>query len=70
MPTIRTDDGVDLHYVRRGDGDPVILLHGWPGFWYEWRRVVFPLAEGADVVVHLAFLIFGGGSFANELRPR
>jgi pimeloyl-ACP methyl ester carboxylesterase len=43
-------DGVDLHYVRRGDGDPVILLHGWPGFWYDWRRVVFPLAEGADVV--------------------
>ncbi len=43
-------DGVDLHYVRRRSGDPVILLHGWPGFWYDWRRVFFPIAEEADVV--------------------
>jgi pimeloyl-ACP methyl ester carboxylesterase len=38
-------DGVRLHYVRRGRGEPVVLLHGWPGFWYDWRRVVVPLAE-------------------------
>lgn len=43
-------DGIGLHYVRRGRGDTVVLMHGWPGFWYDWRRVVFPLAEGADVV--------------------
>ena len=23
-------NGVNLHYVRRGGGDPVVLLHGWP----------------------------------------
>ena len=38
-------NGVNLHYVRRGGGDPVVLLHGWPGFWYDWRRVLFPLSE-------------------------
>lgn len=43
-------DGVDLHYVRRGSGEPVVLLHGWPGFWYDWRRVFFPLAKQADVI--------------------
>jgi pimeloyl-ACP methyl ester carboxylesterase len=43
-------DGVRLHYVRRGRGEPVVLLHGWPGFWYDWRRVVVPLAEEADVI--------------------
>ena len=42
--------GVRLHYVRRGRGEPVVLLHGWPGFWYDWRRVVVPLAEEADVI--------------------
>ena len=41
-------EGVRLHYVRRGHGEAVVLLHGWPGFWYDWRRVVFPLSEGAD----------------------
>jgi pimeloyl-ACP methyl ester carboxylesterase len=33
-----------LHYVRLGRGDPLLLLHGWPGFWYDWRRVLPPLA--------------------------
>jgi len=32
-----TVDGVRLHYVRQGRGVPVILLHGWPGFWYASR---------------------------------
>ena len=29
---------VSLHYVTAGDGEPVVLLHGWPSTWYEWRR--------------------------------
>jgi pimeloyl-ACP methyl ester carboxylesterase len=43
-------DGVRLHYVRRGDGEPVVLLHGWPGFWYDWRHVVVPLAQVSDAI--------------------
>jgi pimeloyl-ACP methyl ester carboxylesterase len=50
--------GVRLHYVRRGRGEPVVLLHGWPGFWYDWRHVVIPLAEEADVIA-LDFRGFG-----------
>ena len=39
-------DGLDLHYVRRGHGSrAVLLLHGWPGFWYDWRRVLPRLAQ-------------------------
>jgi len=49
---------VRLHYVRRGHGEPVVLLHGWPGFWYDWRRVVVPLAEEVDVIA-LDFRGFG-----------
>jgi len=43
-------DGVRLHYVRQGRGAPVLLLHGWPGFWYDWRRVIPALEPDADVI--------------------
>jgi pimeloyl-ACP methyl ester carboxylesterase len=46
----RGTDGIRIHYVRQGHGDPVVLLHGWPGFWYDWRRVIPQLAEHADVI--------------------
>lgn len=31
---------VTLHYVTAGAGTPVLLLHGWPQTWYEWREVM------------------------------
>jgi pimeloyl-ACP methyl ester carboxylesterase len=44
------EDEVNIHYVRKGEGQPVVLLHGWPGFWYDWRHVVEPLSEFSDVI--------------------
>jgi pimeloyl-ACP methyl ester carboxylesterase len=43
--------GVRLHYVTMGRGRPVILIHGWPQTWYEWRHVM-PLmaARGFQLV--------------------
>jgi pimeloyl-ACP methyl ester carboxylesterase len=41
---------IKLHYVRKGTGDPVILLHGWPGFWYDWRYVLPKLSLNFDVI--------------------
>lgn len=40
-------DGVSIHVVEAGprDGPLVILLHGFPEFWYGWRRQIGPLAE-------------------------
>ena len=43
-------NGVALHYVTAGEGDPVVLLHGWPQSWYQWRRVIPALAERYTVV--------------------
>jgi pimeloyl-ACP methyl ester carboxylesterase len=43
-------DGVELHYVRVGHGPKVLLLHGWPGFWYDWRKVIPMLSGDADVI--------------------
>jgi len=36
---------VRLHYVSAGHGPPVVLLHGWPQTWYEWREVMPLLAN-------------------------
>ena len=39
-----------LHYVTAGSGFPVVLLHGWPQSWYEWRRIMPGLAAGYRVI--------------------
>jgi pimeloyl-ACP methyl ester carboxylesterase len=39
-----------IHYVRQGQGTPVLLLHGWPGFWFDWRKVIPQLSVSADVI--------------------
>ncbi len=40
-------NGLCLHLATAGpvDGPLVILLHGFPEFWYGWRRQIEPLAE-------------------------
>jgi epoxide hydrolase 4 len=40
-----------LHYVETGDGPLVVLLHGFPEFWYGWRRQLQPLAAAGFRVV-------------------
>ncbi|WP_285114227.1 alpha/beta hydrolase [Leifsonia sp. fls2-241-R2A-40a] len=44
-------DGVRLHYVEAGTGPLVVLLHGFPEFWYGWRRQIAPLVEAGYRVV-------------------
>lgn len=39
-----------IHFIRKGQGEPVLLLHGWPGFWYDWRHVIPKLSASADVI--------------------
>lgn len=43
-------NGINLHYVRKGAGEPLLLIHGWPGFWYEWHLNIGPLSEHFDVI--------------------
>jgi pimeloyl-ACP methyl ester carboxylesterase len=43
-------NGVRLHYVRHGAGKAVLLVHGWPGFWFEWNKNIPVLAERFDVI--------------------
>jgi pimeloyl-ACP methyl ester carboxylesterase len=37
-------NGVWLHYVEAGSGPLVILLHGFPEFWYSWRHQIAGLS--------------------------
>src|SRR6185437_6643094 len=40
-----------LHYVEAGEGPLIILLHGFPEFWYGWRQQIQPLAAAGFRVV-------------------
>ncbi len=44
-------DGMRLHYVEAGSGPLVVLLHGFPEFWYSWRRQIPALAAAGFHVV-------------------
>ena len=43
--------GAQLHYVEAGNGPLVVLLHGFPEFWYGWREQIAPLANAGFRVV-------------------
>lgn len=42
---------IRLHCVTQGEGELVILLHGFPEFWYSWRFQIPSLARHFKVVV-------------------
>lgn len=45
--------GLRTHVALAGpeDGDPIVLLHGWPQHWWMWRELIGPLAEGGRRVI-------------------
>jgi pimeloyl-ACP methyl ester carboxylesterase len=40
-----------LHYVEAGEGPLIVLLHGFPEYWYGWRLQIKPLAAAGFRVV-------------------
>ena len=56
--SIETDEGFRIAYRRRGSGTPVVLLHGFPTWSYDWVSVAEDLASDHDVVT-LDFLGYG-----------
>lgn len=51
--TLIETNGIKLHVMQAGDpnGEPVILLHGFPEFWYGWERQIAPLVEAGYRVI-------------------
>jgi pimeloyl-ACP methyl ester carboxylesterase len=44
-------NGIRLHYVEAGEGPLVVLLHGFPEFWYGWRKQIDALSSAGFRVV-------------------
>jgi pimeloyl-ACP methyl ester carboxylesterase/heme-degrading monooxygenase HmoA len=44
-------NGINLHYVMGGKGDPLLLVHGHPETWYAWRKVMPALAQHYTLIV-------------------
>jgi epoxide hydrolase 4 len=43
-------NGIRMHYVEAGSGEPVVFLHGFPEFWYSWRHQLAGLAPHYRVI--------------------
>ncbi|HEY9727018.1 MAG TPA: alpha/beta hydrolase [Chroococcales cyanobacterium] len=43
-------NGIKLHYVTQGDGPLMLMLHGFPEFWYSWRHQISEFAKDYKVV--------------------
>jgi pimeloyl-ACP methyl ester carboxylesterase len=44
-------DGFEAHVAEGGDGDPVVMLHGWPQHWWVWRHLLPRLAQDGHRVI-------------------
>jgi epoxide hydrolase 4 len=42
--------GVKLHYVTKGEGTLLVMIHGFPDFWYSWREQMPALSKHFKVV--------------------
>ncbi len=43
-------NGVDIHYVSGGTGEPLVLLHGFGQNWYMWNRLLPELSKHFTVI--------------------
>ncbi|WP_433428555.1 alpha/beta fold hydrolase [Nonomuraea sp. CA-141351] len=43
-------NGIRLHHVAGGRGEPLVLLGGWPQTWWEFHKIMPPLAERFRVI--------------------
>jgi len=43
-------DRVEIHYVALGKGPLVVMIHGFPDYWYSWRGLMDAVAENHRVV--------------------
>jgi epoxide hydrolase 4 len=45
-----SDGGVKIHYATLGTGPLVVMIHGFPDFWYSWRHSMAALSDTFQVV--------------------
>jgi epoxide hydrolase 4 len=45
-----SEGGVKIHYASLGQGPLVVMIHGFPDFWYSWRHQMAALSKSFQVV--------------------
>lgn len=45
-----SEGGVKIHYATLGKGPLVVMVHGFPDFWYSWRHAMTALSDTYQVV--------------------
>ena len=45
-----SEGGVKIHYASLGEGPLVVMIHGFPDFWYSWRHQMDALSRRFQVV--------------------
>jgi alpha-beta hydrolase superfamily lysophospholipase len=65
----RVKTGVRIHYIIGGQGPALVLLHGFPQHWREWRLVMPSIAEAGHTVIAPDLRGFGESDKPLEIRP-
>jgi non-heme chloroperoxidase len=53
MPTVTTNDGIEIYYKDWGTGQPIVFSHGWPLSADDWdKQMMFFLVRGYRVIAH------------------
>lgn len=43
--------GINIHIAEAGEGEPLLMLHGWPQHWYMWKKQIQFFAKHFKVIV-------------------
>jgi pimeloyl-ACP methyl ester carboxylesterase len=44
-------NGIKLHTVIIGEGEPILFMHGFPDFWYGWKNVILGLKDEFKLIL-------------------
>ncbi len=44
-------NGIKLHTIIIGEGEPIVMLHGFPDFWYGWKNIILGLKDKFKLIV-------------------
>ncbi len=47
---IRIAAGVKIHYASLGKGPLIVMIHGFPDFWYTWRKQMEVLSKNYQTI--------------------
>ncbi len=68
-----------MHVAQAGIGEPLVMLHGWPQHWYEFRHLIPVLHEWARSSascsastrrIGLSYMALGGAHLWPTAGPR